>query len=296
MYGKRKVRGRNSSSSSISEHEIRSPDEKKARDTVSNVSSSSSLGCSSDDVVNVPGMAQDLGPEVDLILTRLSNIDEKLEQINSCVSNLENKLDKLDSRVKRREDDRSKTTDKIMELEAGVTELNTQVNELKSANEETKKECMEKCKLLEDKLRYAEVYSRRENLRFYGIEEVGEQVAALEVFQTILKRELKINSDEIAEIEVQRVHRVGKPKEDGSPRPIIAYYLSSLREREFIFSKSKLLKGTGFGISADFPPEIARLRKAQRKTLKDARKDGKLAYFSRVELDKLYIDGVLNPF
>ena len=239
-------------------------------------------------------MAQDLGPKVDLILTRLSNIDEKLEQINSCVSNLENKLDKLDSRVKRLEDDRSKTTDKIMELEAGVTELNTQVNELKTANEETKKECMEKCKLLEDKLLYAEVYSRRENLRFYGIEEVGEQEAALEVFQTFLKRELKINSDEIAEIEVQRVQRVGKPKE-GSPRPIIVRFLR-FGDREFIFSNSKLLKGKSFGKSADFPPEIVRRRKAQGKTLKDARKDGKLAYFSRVEPDKLYIDQVLNPF
>ena len=66
---------------------------------------------------------------MDLILTRLSNIDEKLEQINSCVSNLENKLDKLDSRVKHLEDDGSKTTDKIKQLEVGLTELNTQVND-----------------------------------------------------------------------------------------------------------------------------------------------------------------------
>ena len=70
--------------------------------------------------------------------------------------------------MKRLEDDRSKTSDKIKELEAGLTELNTQVNESKTANEGTKKERMEKCKLLGDKLLYAEVYSRRENLRFYG--------------------------------------------------------------------------------------------------------------------------------
>ena len=50
---------------------------------------------------------------------------------------------------------------------------------------------------------------RRENLRFYGIEEIGEQEDSLEVFQSFLKSQLKINSDEIAEIEVQRVHRVG---------------------------------------------------------------------------------------
>ena len=295
MSGKRKVRGKTSSSSSVSEHEIRSPVEKKARDTVSSVRSSSSPDCSSDEVLNALGMAQNLGSKVDLILTRLSNIDEKLEQINSCVSNLENKLDKLDSRVKHLEDDSSETTDKIKQFEAGLTELNTQVNDSKTANEETKKECMEKCKLLEDKLLYAEVYSRRENLRFYGIEEIGEQEDLLEVFQSFLKSQLKINSDEIAEIEVQRVHRVGKPKEDGSSRPIIVRFLR-FGDREFIFSKSKLLKGTTFGISADFPPEIARRRKAQGKMLKDARKDGRLAYLSRVEPDKLYIDRVLNPF
>ena len=86
MSGKRKVWGRNSSSSSISELKIRSRDEKKSRDTISSVSSSCSPVCSSDGVVNAPGMAQDLGSKVNLILTRLLNVDEKLEQINSCVS------------------------------------------------------------------------------------------------------------------------------------------------------------------------------------------------------------------
>ena len=59
----------------------------------------------------------------------------------------------------------------------------------------------------------------------YDIEEVGEQEAALEVFQTFSKRKLKINSDEITEIEVPRAHRVGKLKEEST-----AYYrpLSSL--------------------------------------------------------------------
>ena len=83
-----------------------------------------------------------------------------------------------------------KTTDKIKQLEVGLTELNNQVKESKTTNEETKKECMEKCKLLEDKLLYAKVYSRRENLRFYGIEEVGEQEDLPKVFQTFLKSQL----------------------------------------------------------------------------------------------------------
>ena len=37
-----------------------------------------------------------------------------------------------------------------------------------------------------------------------------QQEDSLEVFLTFLKRQLKTNSDEIDEIEVQRVHRVGK--------------------------------------------------------------------------------------
>ena len=41
----------------------------------------------------------------------------------------------------------------------------------------------------------------------------------------------------------------------------------------------------------DLPKEIHDMRKSQIEKLKKARKDGKLAYFSKSEPDKLYIDG-----
>ena len=87
---------------------------------------------------------------------------------------------------------------------------------------------------------------------------------------------------------------MGKINEDGTPRPILARFFR-YSDREFISSKAKSLKDTGYGLSADFPQEIARRRKLQMKKLSDARKDGKTAYFSRAQPDKLFIDGVLNP-
>ena len=97
------------------------------------------------------------------------------------------------------------------------------------------------------------------------------------------------------DIEFQRVHRVGKINEDGTPRPILARFLR-YSDREFVFSKAKSLKDTGYGLSADFLQEISRRRKLQMKKLSEARKNGRTAHFSRAQRDKLFIDGVLNQF
>ncbi|CAH3163569.1 unnamed protein product, partial [Porites evermanni] len=53
-----------------------------------------------------------------------------------------------------------------------------------------------------------------------------------------------------------------------------------------------LLKGKNFGISPDLPSEILERRKKKMKQFKQAKKDGKTAFFSRAEPDKLFIDGV----
>ena len=86
-------------------------------------------------------------------------------------------------------------------------------------------DCEQKCKELEDKLLYAEVYSRRENLRFYGICEEGDQEDTYTTLKTFLKHHLGLKSEEFAEIDFQRLHRIGKPKGDSRPRPIIARFL-----------------------------------------------------------------------
>ena len=113
------------------------------------------------------------------------------------------------------------------------------------------------------------------------------------MLKAFLQNQLKVD---VGSIEFQRVHRVGKINKDGRPRPIIARFFQ-YGDREFIFSKAKSLKDTGFRMSPDLPREIVRWRKlhVQEKKMNEARKAGRRAYFSHTEPDKLYIEGVLNP-
>ena len=65
------------------------------------------------------------------------------------------------------------------------------MNEAKAAGEKVKEHCENKCKELENKLLYAEVYQRRENLRFYGIEE-EEDENSLNVLKSFLEQQCGI--------------------------------------------------------------------------------------------------------
>ena len=112
-----------------------------------------------------------------------------------------------------------------------------------------------------------------------------------EVLVDFFKNNLGI--DDAESIELQRVHRIGKyDSEQTKPRQMIARFLR-YPEREEVFSKAGRLKGTGLGISADLPKSIVEARKKLISKFKAAKKDGKTAFFSRAEPDKLYINGVL---
>ena len=74
---KRKQRGSNSSTS---ENELKSPEEKRARDKPLNVELASSSGDKAPEHVE---MTHDLGAKVDLILSSLDAVNLKLESINA---------------------------------------------------------------------------------------------------------------------------------------------------------------------------------------------------------------------
>ena len=69
---------------------------------------------------------------------------------------------------------------------------------------------------------YIFVYQRRENLRFYGINEnEGKKEDTLKVRNEFLKHKWGVQP---GEIELQRVHRVRQTSKDGKHRPIIARF------------------------------------------------------------------------
>ena len=280
------------SNSSTSDNELKSPEEKRARDKPLNVELASSSGDKAPEHVE---MTHDLGAKVDLILSSLDAVNLKLESINAVVVSLERKLNKVQGRVAMLEQDQAKSKDAIKGMHDGLLAMNTMVEESKTASDRVKNYCDDRCKNLQDKLLYAEVYQRRENLRFFGIgEKSGGKEDTHSVLQEFFVRVLKMQPEEVLKIEFQRVHRVGKTNVDGKPRAIIARFLR-YQDKEFIFSKTSLLKDSQFGISADLPKEIVKRRKEQVKKLIEARRSGKLAFFSRAEPDKLYIDRVLVP-
>ena len=97
--------------------------------------------------------------------------------------------------------------------------------------------------------------------------------------------------EDAKDIEFQKVPRMGKPRMDGSgSRTIIARFLRFL-DRERVFKCGRKLKGTNYKMFEDIPKELHELRKQQMDKLRQAKKDGNRAFFSKTEPDKLYIDG-----
>lgn len=139
-----------------------------------------------------------------------------------------------------------------------------------------------------------EAYSRRENLIITGIPESREDTGVedtAKVLVDFMANELNVSN--AADIDFQRVHRLGKPKDKG-PRAIIARFLK-YPDKERILSLGKHLRDKDIHMFSDYPEEIQRLRKRQLKKLKDTKHTRERVAFSKSKPDLLYIDGFLVP-
>ena len=124
----------------------------------------------------------------------------------------------------------------------------------------------------------------RSNLVFYNLPEVDKEDSSATV-RDVLANKMEIDANN--EIEIERAHRIGRKRDDGKPRPIVAKFLR-YQDKEFIRKSAHLLKGTKFGIAEQFPKEIAETRRKLYPIMKKAKEDG-----SAVKLikDKLFING-----
>ena len=76
-------------------------------------------------------------------------------------------------------------------------------------------------------------------------------------------------------------------KVSSRPQPVIAKF-SFYQDKEYIWSFVRNLKGSGIGISNDFPKEIDEIHEKLYPILKKAKQDHQSAYF---KVDKLIING-----
>ena len=229
----------------------------------------------------------DIKPVLDMILKKL----EKLDGIELTLRDMSSRLTSAETKAENLERETRKMNSEINTMDAGLTTLNNEVSALRG--EIMAKE--ERINNLHMKHLYLESYSRRENLKFFGIpekeanvEEGGETLDTRAVLLQFWETALGFQ-DPKSNIEIQRVHRVGKSN-NGKPRPILARFLR-FQDRERILRRGFKLKGTEYMMLQDFPQEIIEKRRKMMPKLKEARGKGLRVSFSKSEPDKLIING-----
>ena len=249
---------------------------------------------SEDVVLSALDMAQDFASKVDLIISKLNQLENIGTQINTLqdsVDRINQTVANLQSEYHRLKEDVRKTVDETNTLQTSVKFLNDEAEASKKKLRDDEEKSRQKMEDLRLQLLNYEVYSRRENLRFYGIPETDEEENTEAVLKAFLEKELNVENTQY--IEFQRVHRVGKrDRNTGKPRAIIARCLR-FKDRENLFScRRNINSESNFGIGPDLPKQVIDMRKRLIPKMVQARKDGKRAAFSRIEPYKLFIDGV----
>ena len=176
-------------------------------------------------------------------------------------------------------------------MDESLTHLIKEVEELRGTVEDKDKQI----EYLHTQHLYLESYSRRENLKFFGIPESEasasegkDAVGTIDVLRDFLHDVLGFR-DPKRNMEFQREHRFGKSVR-GKRRPILARFLR-YQDHETVLRARFELKGTEYVILQDFPQEIMKRRRKQMPKLKEAKKRGQKVSFSKSEPDKLFIDG-----
>ena len=219
-----------------------------------------------------------------------------MDELNQTVKGLQTKVSYIETDVvavkgKQRslEEDCFHMKENTKFIEEKIAELRESANKRKADINECRKQIL-----------YLEAYSRRENLKCKGIQESFEnsaqQSAPAEDTRKVLVNFIEdvLGIEDARGIEFQCVHRMGKPRSgsgNGSRTTMARFLRYSDRER--VFKCGRKLKDTNFKMFENIPKELHELRKMKMAKLKKARKDGKHAYFSKSEPDKLFI--VLCP-
>lgn len=281
---------KNRSSNSSKDSESSSPADKKKKNHSS---------VDEDEVFMESNMAADVSESIQQILHKVQKLDNveallnkalaKLDMLETRVNQLDIKFETLDSKLRVQE----KT---IGDFTASTDFLSKKFEEGKQYHEETKNtiksQGLEINRLRKDLL-YLESYSRRENLIISGLPEEQDETAVqtLAILQNFMDNELDV--EDANQIQFQRVHRLGKPN-SRRPRAIIARFLK-YPDKERILSRGRNLRDKDIFMFSDYPETIQQSRRRQLKKLKEAKENGKTAYFSKSKPDLLYIDGHLIP-
>ena len=302
---------RNRSSDSSGDGKTESPEAKNPKSTADPARATArnehgEMNEDSDIVLTALEMTDDLSGILKSILEKLT----KLDTIESAVKNIESSLDKLELRTTRLEELEKTAREDIDNLKINHSLLEKKQDDAKVKIDQKIKKLDDKIVQLQEKERniqqaledlntkdlYLEAYSRRENIKFNNIPESTSPRNGLEDTEEVLRSFLhaQLSYHEAASVEIQRVHRLGRKKDDGGARPILARFLR-FKDCEKILALGPRLKGTNFQMFRDLPQELVTRRSKQMETFKKAKRNNIPVSFSKSQPDKLYVRGKLWP-
>ena len=207
-----------------------------------------------DKVMAALNLSEGVAEKFDLILAKLCSLDTKMEDLNTTVKSLQSKLSYMEIDIDSVKDKQKNLDEKFTHMETNSKFVDERINQLQSSLEKSKKE-VDEC---HQKILHLEAYSRRENLKFEGIVEAPQNDATStrsenteDVLMDFLENILGI--EDAKNIEFQRIHRLGKPKNDSGDggRTTIAQFLRFSIENEYS-SKGANLKALIKGCSKTF--------------------------------------------
>ena len=195
-------------------------------------------------------------------------MDSVFTNIASRIDDIVKDVADLNASLQFSQNDISEQQEKIVSMAADVSSLQETVNKYFQ------------------KTIYLENQSRRNNLRFEGVSEDPNE--KWEDTEDKIKNVLVEKLDLVSAPEIDRAHRTGRPaNQDGTPKPrTVVCKLTSYKAKESILRKARRIKPEGISIFEDLAEEAMAKRRSQLPQLKQAKQQGKIAYFS---LDKLII-------
>ena len=140
------------------------------------------------------------------------------------------------------------------------------------------------------KVDYLENQSRRNNLRFDGIPDNPQESwdDSEKKVLDVLNTKFGFETPPV----IERAHRVG-PAKPQRVRSIVVKF-NHFKDREQVYRNRSVLKGSKIYVNEDLSEKVMKKRNEQLHLLKEARSEGKLAYFS---MDKLVVKerGLADP-
>ena len=215
-------------------------------------------------------------------------LDVQSSTFKECLAlfmqNIERKFDKNERQIKELNDPIIGLKYSLEFSQAEIDEQKTKISNLIEENTNLKSR-LDKNDVdmsnLQSKVLYIEDQSRRNNIRFVNVpdepNESWEQTA--DKVKTLLKDNL-----EMAEVPLARAHRIGKfDPESRKARTVVAKF-ERFQDREMALRNARKLKSKKIYIFEDLGDESQKKRIDQLPALREARKNGQIAYFNYTKL------------